>query len=84
MKKITVGTINLGQKSKELLNKIINSNRLSMGIYVTKFEKLVADLLKIEHVAAVNTGTAAISVACSALYHYGAKRNDEIMLILTA
>ncbi|MFA5778949.1 MAG: DegT/DnrJ/EryC1/StrS family aminotransferase [Elusimicrobiota bacterium] len=80
MKKITVGTINIGNKSKELLNKIIDSNRLSMGKYVTEFEKLVADLLKIEHVAAVNTGTAALSVACSALYHYGAKRNDEIIV----
>lgn len=75
-----MGTISVGNKAKKIIDKILESNRLSMGRYVSEFENLLASSLKIDHMVAVNTGTAAISVAAATLYNYGARPGDEIIV----
>jgi dTDP-4-amino-4,6-dideoxygalactose transaminase len=78
--RIPFGTVAVTEKSKDLIAKILESNRLSGGKYVREFEKRFAKLLGIEEAVAVSTGTDADALALAVLYDYGARRGDEIIL----
>lgn len=78
--KIPFGTISVTEKSKKLVNEIMNSNRLSNGKYVREFEKRFADLIGTKEAVAVSTGTDADALALTVLYDFGAKRGDEIIV----
>lgn len=78
--KIPFGTITVTQKSKELIEQILESNRLSSGRYVREFEKRFAELVGIKEAVAVGTGTDADALALAVLYDFGANRGDEIIV----
>jgi len=78
--KVPFGTISITQKSKDLINEILESGRVSSGKYVREFEERFAALIGTKEAVAVNTGTAADTLALSVLYDFGAKRNDEIIV----
>lgn len=78
---IPFGTITVTEKSKKLINEILDTKRLSQGKYVRQFEEKFAQLLGIEHAIAVSSGTDALMIALSTLYEdKNVKRNDEIIV----
>lgn len=77
--KIPFGTISVTEKSKKIINEILESNRLSSGKYVREFEKKFAELVGTKEAVAVGTGTDADALALAVLYDLGAKRGDEII-----
>ncbi len=77
--KIPFGTISVTDRSKEIILKILQSNRLSSGKYVREFEKRFAELIGAKEAVAVSSGTDADTLALALLYDYGAKRGDEII-----
>lgn len=80
MKKITVGTVKISEEAKRLVNRIMDSNRVSGGKYVAEFENKFAKYHKVKHAIAVNTGTAADAIALALLHDFGAKRGDGIII----
>lgn len=78
--KIPFGTISVTEKSKKLIEQILESNRLSSGKFVREFEKRFAELAGTKESVAVSTGTDADALALAALYDFGAKRGDEIIV----
>ena len=78
--KIPFGTISVSKKSKELIKKILDSNRLSNGRYVRELEVEFAKLMGVKEAVAVSSGTDADALAMAVLYDFGAKREDEIIV----
>ena len=78
--KIPFGTMSITKKSKELINEILVSNRVSSGKYVREFEKKFAQLVGTKEAVALSSGTDAVTLALAALYDFGAERNDEIVV----
>jgi len=80
MVKIPFGTISVTKRSKELIDEILESNRLSSGKYVRIFEKKFAELVGTKEAIAVSTGTDAVALALAVLYDFGGERGDEIIV----
>jgi dTDP-4-amino-4,6-dideoxygalactose transaminase len=78
--RIHFGTIHISEYSKILLMEVLESGRLSSGRYVREFEKRVADLIGVREAVAVSSGTDADTLALAALYDFGAKRGDEVII----
>lgn len=78
--KVPFGTISITQESRDLVNKILNSGRVSNGKYVREFEEEFANLVNAKEAVAVSSGTDADILALAVLYDFGAKRGDEIIL----
>lgn len=78
--KIPFGTLSMPQKSKNLINEILDSNRVSSGKYVREFEKRFAKLTGTREAVALSSGTDADALALAVLYDFGAKRGDEIIV----
>src|SRR3990172_1457572 len=78
--KIPFGTLSMPQKSINLINEILGSNRVSGGKYVREFEKGFAKLTGTKEAVALSSGTDADALALAVLYDFGAKRDDEIIV----
>lgn len=78
--KIPFGTIAISKKSRNLINNILDSKRVSSGKYVREFEDRFAGLIGTKEAVAVSSGTDADALALSVLYDFGAKRQDEIIV----
>ncbi len=78
--RIPFGTIAITEKSRKLINKILDSNRISSGKYVREFEKRFAELVGVNEAVAVSTGTDADALALAVLFDYGAVRGEEIIV----
>lgn len=78
--KIPFGTISITKESKNLINEILDSGRVSSGKYVREFEERFAKLVGVKEAVAVSSGTDADTLALSVLHDFGAKRGDEIIL----
>jgi len=78
--KIPFGTITITEKSKKLINEILDSGRVSSGKYVREFEEKFAALIGRKEAVAVSSGTDADTLALAVLYDFGAKRGDEIII----
>lgn len=78
--RIPFGTVTITQKAKDLINEALSSNRVSGGKLVRQFEKKFAALMDTKEAVAVGTGTDADALALAALYDFGARRNDEIIV----
>ena len=78
--KIPFGTMSITKKSKELINEILESKRVSSGKYVREFEKKFAKLVGTKEAVALSSGTDAVTLALAVLYDFGAERNDEIIV----
>jgi dTDP-4-amino-4,6-dideoxygalactose transaminase len=76
--KIWLSSPHMGGKEIEYINEAFNTNWIApLGPNVTAFEKELSDYLKIENVAALNSGTAAIHLALIVL---GIKAGDEVLV----
>ena len=78
--KYTFGTVNVTERSKELVKHILDSGRLSGGKHVRDFEKRFADLIGVKEAVAVSSGTDADALPLAVLYDYGASRGDEVII----
>jgi len=78
--RIPFGTITITNESRELVNRILDSGRVSTGQYVQKLEDDFARLLGTKHGVALSSGTDADALALAVLYDFGAERNDEIII----
>lgn len=78
--KIPFGTIRITEESKTLINKILDSARVSNGKYVREFEEGFARLTGTKEAVALSSGADADALALAVLYDFGAKRGDEIIV----
>ena len=74
------GTITITRKTKDLVNKVLNSGRISGGKYVREFETKFAKLVGTKEAVALSSGTDADALALAVLYDFGAKRGDEVIV----
>lgn len=78
--KVPFGTISITKESRKLINQAIDSGRVSNGKLVREFEEKFAKLVNAKEAIAVSSGTDADMLAMAALYDFGAKRGDEVII----
>lgn len=78
--RIPFGTISITEKARKLINKALDTNRVSCGKYVRQFEKKFAELVGTREAIALSSGTDADALALAVLHDFGAKRGDEIII----
>lgn len=78
--RIPFGTFTITDKARELINKALDSSRVTSGRYVREFEKRFAERIGARESVALGTGTDADALALAVLYDFGAKRGDEIIV----
>lgn len=78
--RVPFGTVSLTDKSKELINVALDGNWVTRGPNVAEFEKRFAALFGVKEAVAVSSGTDADAICCAALYDFGAKRGDEVIV----
>ncbi len=76
---IRFGNVKFGDKAKDYLLEVLDSNKVSMGEKVAKFEEEFGKLFDYKFNIATSSGTDSDTAACMALYDFGAKRGDEII-----
>jgi dTDP-4-amino-4,6-dideoxygalactose transaminase len=79
-RKITVGTVSVGERGKALVLDALDRGRISGGRFVDDFEKAFAGYHGVKHGVAVSSGTDADAIAVAALHDRGAGRGDEIIV----
>lgn len=80
MRKVTVGTVDTTPKALELITEALASGRISGGTLVSRLENAFAAFHGVRNCVAVNTGTAADTIAVAVLMERGARPGDEIVL----
>ncbi len=78
--KVPFGTVSITPKAKKLIDEAIDRRWLTKGKYVREFEEKFAAIFGVKYGIAVSSGTDADAIACAALYDFGAKRGDEIIV----
>ena len=78
--KVPFGTIQVPEKSKQLIMEALDGRRLSQGLLVRKFEDRFGELLGVKEAVAVSSGADADALALAALYDRGARRGDEVIV----
>ncbi|HUY70468.1 MAG TPA: DegT/DnrJ/EryC1/StrS family aminotransferase [Candidatus Baltobacteraceae bacterium] len=81
MREIGVGGLELTKEDKEMVNKVLDSNRLSYGPYVKQFESEFAKMHDSKFGIMTNSGTSSLHISVAALKErYGWKDQDEILV----
>lgn len=78
--RIEFGELRIGEKAKQNLLHCVESNWASGGPKVKEFEDKWGNLFDYKYNKAMSSGTDACINACMALYDFGAKRGDEIIV----
>ncbi len=78
--KISFGTLTITERSKELVEEVLDSNRVSSGKYVRIFEKRFAGIVGAKEAVALSSGTDADALALAVLHDFGARRGDEVIV----
>jgi len=79
-RRISFGAIKITEKSKALIKKALDSNRVSSGGYVRELEKRFSRLIGTKEAVALSSGADADALAMAVLYDFGAKRNDGVIV----
>ena len=79
-RRISFGAIQVTEKSKALIKKTLDLNRVSSGRYVRELEKRFSRLIGTKEAVALSSGADADALALAVLYDFGAKRNDDIIV----
>ena len=78
---IGVGGLELTKYEKDLVNQVLDSNRLTYGPMSKKFEKEFARMHDVKHALFMNSGTSALHIALAALKdRNGWKDGDEVIV----
>ncbi|MFH0753400.1 MAG: DegT/DnrJ/EryC1/StrS family aminotransferase [Candidatus Omnitrophota bacterium] len=78
--KVPFGTVSITPKARTLINQALDTGWVTKGKYVKEFEEKFAALFGVKHAVAVSSGTDADALACAALYDFGARRGDEVIV----
>jgi len=78
--KITIGTVNIGDKARKLLLDAVSRNRISGGKFVREFEQLLERFHQIRNCVCVSSGTDADTIALLALKDEGVKDGDGVIM----
>lgn len=78
--KVPFGTVSITPKARTLINEALDTKWVTKGKYVKEFEEKFAALFGVKYGVAVSSGTDADALACAALYDFGAKRGDEVIV----
>lgn len=78
--KLSFGTISIPQRSRDLINDVLDKKRVSCGKLCRQFEKEFAELVGVKHAVAVSTGTDADALAMATLHDFGAQPGDEVIV----
>lgn len=79
--KVPFGTLTITDTAKKYMNQAIQNEQLSQGKFVKQLEEKFAEFIGTKYAVAVNSGTAAITIALSTLYEIiGAQRYDNIII----
>jgi len=78
--KVPFGTVSITTKARKLINEALERNWVTRGQYVKEFEERFAKLFGVQYAVAVSSGTDANALACAALYDFGARRGDEVIV----
>ena len=79
-RRITVGTVAVGDDGKKRVMAALERGRISGGKYVQEFEEAFAAYHGLKYGIAVSSGTDADAVAYAALLERGAERGDEVIV----
>lgn len=78
--RIEFGDLKIGEEGRRGILESLDSNWISMGPKVKKFEEEWGKLFDYKHNVSMSSGTDADINACMVLYDFGAKRGDEIIV----
>ncbi|NIT35371.1 MAG: aminotransferase class I/II-fold pyridoxal phosphate-dependent enzyme [candidate division Zixibacteria bacterium] len=79
-RRITVGTVAVGEGGKKRVMEALARGRISGGKFVQEFEEAFAAYHGLKYGIAVSTGTDADAVAVATLLERGGRRGDEVIL----
>ena len=81
---ITLGTVNISNKTKKLMAEALDKGIIGQGDYIREFEKKLANFLGVKHVIATANGTLAdVCALAAAKYKDNSGRNEIIVPALT-
>jgi CDP-6-deoxy-D-xylo-4-hexulose-3-dehydrase len=80
---IKVGDFRIGEEGKELVNKILNSGKVSEGKYVRQFEEMWAEFIGTKYAVLTNSGTSALMLSLQFLKSFGVKERKVLTSPLT-
>jgi dTDP-4-amino-4,6-dideoxygalactose transaminase len=81
LRRIALGAADIGEREKQYVNDVLNSNRLSAGKYTRDFEQAVARHHDCRYGIACNSGTSALQIALAALKEvHGWSEGDEVLV----
>ncbi|MCM8787215.1 MAG: DegT/DnrJ/EryC1/StrS family aminotransferase [Candidatus Omnitrophica bacterium] len=81
MKKITIADLKINNEAKQLVRKVLNSNRLTYGPITEKFESEFARIHNRKYALFMNSSTSALQVGLHALKTYYKWQNyDEVLV----
>lgn len=79
--KIGVGTLKISEKAKRYVNQALDSNRLSYGPFLRKFEEEFAEVHDSKFAVSSNSGTSSLQVALQAMKEvYSWADGDEVIV----
>jgi dTDP-4-amino-4,6-dideoxygalactose transaminase len=79
--KVPFGSLTVTENARKYVNQALDNDQVSQGKFVRRFEEKFANFAGTKYAVAVNSGTAAISIALSTLYEtHGAGRGSEIIV----
>lgn len=79
-RRITVGTVAVGEDGKKRVMEALDRGRISGGKFVQEFEEAFAAYHGLKYGVAVSTGTDADAIAVATLLESGASRGDEVIV----
>jgi len=79
-RKIKFGDIRIGQVARIHIQECLDNHWPSGGKKVQQFEEEFAELFNVNHAVAVSSGTDAVLCACLALYDFGARPGDYVIV----
>ena len=77
--RIKFGDVKISDKTRKDMDDLLRSHRVTEGAKVRKFEEEWGRLFGYKYSIATPSGTVADTLACMALYDFGAQRGDEII-----
>ncbi len=78
--KVPFGTVSITPLARKLITKALDTKMVTNGQNVREFEERFAKLFGAKYAVAVSSGTDADALSCAALYDFGAKRGDEVII----
>ncbi|MFQ5352994.1 MAG: DegT/DnrJ/EryC1/StrS family aminotransferase, partial [Candidatus Binatia bacterium] len=80
-RQIGVGGFTISERAKELVREVLESNRLTAGPMMSRFEQLIAESHDSRYALMCNSGTSALHIALAALMEQdGWQEGDEVIV----